>query len=120
MIPLAQANLLADLARTIRPAWDTRAIVKHIGEVKHRTVPEIAWALLTVAADPAMKTPAALTFDGPHWRAPEPLKHPQPYRREDRTGPLTERGQAYIEQAKQAAAEARTRYALAAQPTEEA
>ena len=105
MISREQATILADLARTIRPAWDTRAIIAAIGEVMHRDLREVAWALLTVAANPDMRQPVALTFDGNHWRAPAAATRHRPHIPEH-VPPLTDAGRAQIAAAKAACAEA--------------
>lgn len=72
----AQAYALADLTRTIRPAWDTRAITTAIAEVSHADLPDIAAALLRIADNPDMRTPAALTFEGDHWHTPTTKLYP--------------------------------------------
>jgi hypothetical protein len=101
-----QAGALADLARLIRPAWDTRAITDAIAEVRHRELREIAWALITVALDPQFRTPKALTFEGDHWRAPAISNKPRPFTREP-TPQVTDKAQDYIQQAAAAVAQAR-------------
>lgn len=104
MITREQAAILADLARTVRPAWDTRPIVSAVGEVMHRDLREVAWALLTVAGNPEMRAPVSLTFEGDHWRAPTVTRH-RPHIREH-VPPLTEAGRAQIAAAKEACAQA--------------
>ena len=60
--------LVADLVRTLRPAWDTRAITAAIAEVRHRSLAEIVFAAVRIAENPANQTPKALTFEGEHWK----------------------------------------------------
>jgi hypothetical protein len=108
VITREQAGALADMTRVFRPAWDTRAIVSAIEEVRHQDARAIAWALITVALNPQMRTPKTLTFEGDHWRAPTPASRPQPHVREDTTE-LTDTGRAHIEAARQTARAAQTR-----------
>lgn len=102
MISREQATLLADLARTIRPAWDTRAIVPNVLEVGHKDIREVTWALLTVAADPKMLTPTSLTFEGDHWRRAAPPVPRHPHYTTTPTPELTERGREAIAAARAA------------------
>jgi hypothetical protein len=83
-------------------------IVSAIEEVRHQDARAIAWALITVALNPQMRTPKTLTFEGDHWRAPTPAVRPQPHVREDTTQ-LTDTGRAHIEAARQTARAAQTR-----------
>ena len=104
MITREQAGALAEMTRVFRPAWDTRAIVAAISEVQHREPREIAWALITITADPQMKTPKSLTFEGDHWRPPAVSVTHRPHVREP-APELTETGRAHIAAAKAALAQ---------------
>lgn len=69
MITREQAGALAALARTIRPAWDQLATMNAILEVSRFDLADITYAVTCCAQDPAMQTPAAITFTGSqHWR----------------------------------------------------
>jgi hypothetical protein len=106
MITREQAGALAEMVRAFRPAWDTRAITDAIAEVRHQEPRAIAWALISVAQNPEMRTPKALTFEGDHWRAPTPTSKPRPFVREQIPA-ATDKAQTYIQQAAAAVAEAR-------------
>ncbi len=76
------AAALVDLLRTLRPAWDARATLDALGEVRDRaSIETIAYRAICVALDPAAATPRALTFDEV-WRQPHPGRAvpPQPAR----------------------------------------
>lgn len=63
-----QAHLLAQLARTIRPAWDERHTTDVIASITGRALADIATAVIRGAADPTIRTPNGILLDGPHWR----------------------------------------------------
>lgn len=68
----ATFDALVELARSIRPSWQTPGIRNAIRNVLGRDNPprlaEIAYALVRIAEDPSIATPHVLTYEGPHWR----------------------------------------------------
>lgn len=68
----AAFDALVELARSIRPSWQTPGIRHAIRTVLGRDSPprlaDIAYALVRIAEDPSIATPNVLTYEGPHWR----------------------------------------------------
>lgn len=76
------AAALVDLIRTIRPAWDARATLDALAEVRDKgDTAWVAYRALKVALNPAAATPRALTF-AEHWTEPDTFRrtNPQPPR----------------------------------------
>lgn len=68
------ASALVDLLRVIRPAWDARAALTALGEVRDKgDVAFVAYRSLKAALDPAASTPRAITFDQ-YWTEPDALR----------------------------------------------
>lgn len=69
----ATFDALVDLARSIRPRWDVPGLRKAVRDALARedqpTIAELAYAVLRVAENFAVETPAVIAMDGPHWRA---------------------------------------------------
>lgn len=64
-----QAALIAQLLRTIRPAWDQAVTGKFVGEasLEHRDLADLIHGCIRTAEDTSLTSPAALTFAGPQW-----------------------------------------------------
>lgn len=71
IITKVQAQALAQLIATIRPNWDPTGTLAAILKTKdaHDTT-EICHALLRLATDPKINTPALLSYAGNHWIEP--------------------------------------------------
>lgn len=70
------AAALVDLVRAIRPAWDARAILNALGEVRDKgDVAYVAYRVLKTALTVDAATPKALTFDAV-WAEPDTLRRP--------------------------------------------
>jgi hypothetical protein len=68
-----QAQLLATLARAIRPhgarRWDEAGIVAAIGRVKHLALADVAQAVIRAADDRSLETPGAIgNPSAPCWK----------------------------------------------------
>jgi hypothetical protein len=64
-------NPLAALVASIRRDWDFTGIRSAISKARHRGTPlEVATALLKLARNEALRTPAMLASDGSHWGTP--------------------------------------------------
>ena len=103
------ATALVDLIRAVRPAWDARATLDTLAEIRDKgDIAFVAYRCLKAAQDPAAATPKALTFDQ-YWTEPDRLRTitpPQPPRirpgefaRDPAPG---DRGTALLAQARQA------------------
>jgi hypothetical protein len=64
-----QAALIAQLLRTIRPAWDAAATGKYVAEAsrEHRDLADLVHGCIRTVQDTALTSPASLTFSGPQW-----------------------------------------------------
>lgn len=70
------AAALVDLVRTVRPAWDARAVLNALAEVRDKgDLAYIAYRVLKTALTDAAATPKALTFDTV-WEEPDTLRRP--------------------------------------------
>lgn len=73
MTPISkpQADALASLAVTLRPdgsPWDAAGVLAAVGKVRDsRDRDSIIRAVLALAVDARVRTPAVLAHDGPHW-----------------------------------------------------
>lgn len=69
-------DALVDLARSIRPSWDTpgiRAAVRQsLARDPQPTLAELAYALIRCAENPTVNTPGLVALDGPHWAKATP------------------------------------------------
>jgi hypothetical protein len=64
-------NPLAALVASIRRDWDFSGIRTAVSKARHRGTPlEVATALLKLARNEALRTPAMLASDGSHWGTP--------------------------------------------------
>lgn len=73
MTTRAQANLLAQLARTIRPSWDELHATDVIAAVNlleiNADLADLAHAVIRCAENRTMRTPGAIALtDADHWR----------------------------------------------------
>ncbi len=66
-IRLAEAQALATFARYIRPDWNQAGVVDAIGKCRNVALSEVAVALIRLAEDGSVKTPALLPTAGRHW-----------------------------------------------------
>lgn len=77
-------DLLVDLTRTIRPAWDrpgVQAAVKaSLARELQPTLAELAYALIRCAENPSISTPAVIALDGPHWKKTQHVEPLEPIR----------------------------------------
>lgn len=64
-----QAALIAQLLRTIRPAWDEMRTAEYVGKasVEHRDFADLLHGCIRTAQDQTLTSPASLTFSGEHW-----------------------------------------------------
>ena len=64
-----QAALIAQLLRTIRPAWDQAATGKYVAEAsrEHRDLADLLHGCVRTAQDQALTSPTSLTFAGEQW-----------------------------------------------------
>jgi hypothetical protein len=70
MITREQIGALVVLVQAIRPAWDSRAIRPVLERLApEHDLAELAWAAIRTAEDPTKRTPAAIAWEGDHWRA---------------------------------------------------
>ncbi|NMR29935.1 hypothetical protein [Crystallibacter degradans] len=123
----SQAVLLAHLLHEIRPAWEIKSLMTLL--YKHRDdheFPELCAAAIAVANDQEKRTPAIIFMDGPHW-----LTGPIPNKATERMlagyhamagfehnmpkHQFTTSSDRRIEQGRQLAARAATRYPTAAE-----
>jgi hypothetical protein len=74
MIDRTQAHLVADLVRTVRSGWDTRAIVAALEPLRDRELADVVAAAIRAAQNQGFRTPAAIGFEGDHWRQQKPTK----------------------------------------------
>jgi hypothetical protein len=65
-----QAALIAQLLRTIRPAWDQAATGKFVGEAsrEHRDLADLLHGCIRTAQDSSLASPVTLTWAGEHWQ----------------------------------------------------
>jgi hypothetical protein len=63
-----QAVFIAELVHTIRPAWDTRAILAALKATEHRDLADVAHAAIRIAQDDKIRKPIVISMDGEHWR----------------------------------------------------
>ena len=73
MITREELGALTLLVQAIRPAWDTRAIRPVLDEIANRhafngDLALLAWAAIRTAQNHDMRSPAAIAFDGDHWK----------------------------------------------------
>jgi hypothetical protein len=64
-----QAEVIAGAVAIIRPDWLQSSMVKMLAKQRHRPARQVALALVSMAYDPAVKTPGLLNTDGAkeHW-----------------------------------------------------
>lgn len=65
-----EANALAELLAVIRPAWNTRGIIRSgLVPLAHHPAPleVIVWAAIRAARDPNVRTPAVIPTNASHW-----------------------------------------------------
>jgi hypothetical protein len=76
----ATFDAIVDLARSIRPRWDVPGLRKAIRDALARddqpTLAELAYAVLRVAENFSVESPAVIAMDGPHWRKAVPVNEP--------------------------------------------
>jgi len=69
----ATYDALVDLARSLRPAWNTEGIRNAIRQALNRdpmpNLADLAYALTRICIDPTVSTPGMLARDGAHWRS---------------------------------------------------
>lgn len=82
-----QAEALATFITRVRPDWRHAGIVAAIEKVKHEAPTDVARALVNLAEDMTLKTPALLAGPGGHWRKPDGT---MPMRRGDNDIPCPE------------------------------
>ena len=54
--------------------WDQRGVAAAMAEVQHREPHEVFAAACRLAADPKVRTPKVLAFEGEHWQQPKPVE----------------------------------------------
>jgi hypothetical protein len=68
-------DCIVELARTIRPQWDVPGLRQAIRDALNReeqpTLAELAYAVLRVAENFSVVSPAVIALDGPHWQRPK-------------------------------------------------
>ena len=110
-----QAALIAQLLRTVRPAWDQAVTGKYVAEAsrEHRDLADLLHGCIRTVQDPALTSPTSLTFAGDQWtRTVRTIESPderqariqaQLDEREDRQRgyPQTEAQRDRVQQAKQ-------------------
>lgn len=73
-------DCIVELARSIRPQWDVPGLRKAIRDALARddqpTLAEIAYAVIRVAENFSVNSPAVIPMDGPHWRKAVPERVP--------------------------------------------
>jgi len=66
-----QIRALAFLAKSCRPTgarrWDEAGIVAAIAQVRSRSLPEVAMAVIRAASDRDCQTPGVIPSNGSHW-----------------------------------------------------
>ena len=86
----ATFDALVTLARSLRPDWTTEGIRNAIrltlGQPEMPPLCDLTYALVRIAIDPTIETPAILPKPGPHWRQPSEVDRrptPRPPRRDE-------------------------------------
>lgn len=82
-------DALVELAQSLRPEWTTEGIRNAIritlGAPEMPALCDLTYALVRIAIDPTIETPAILSRPGPHWRA-QTAEERQPTPRPPRQG----------------------------------
>jgi hypothetical protein len=74
-----QAAFVAELVHTVRPAWDTRAIVAALKTCAGRDLADTCHAAIRAAQNPSIEKPVVIGMDGNHWdRAANAPTHRSP------------------------------------------
>lgn len=89
-----QAEALAAFVTRVRPEWRPAGIIAALERaVDTADVHDVACALIRLAADPTVRTPALLPQPGPHWTRPDGST---PTRRGDHTMRCPDHGEPYL------------------------
>lgn len=62
------ARRIAETANALRPDWPIRATMTILADFRHKTPRDVHLAIVWIAYDPTIQTPAILRSDGPWWR----------------------------------------------------
>lgn len=91
-------DCLVRLAQSVRQTWDTPglrdAIRKALARDDQPTLAEIAYAVIRVAENFSVTSPAVIAMDGPHWRKADPERIPPSAVRCPRCGSVDMPGEA--------------------------
>ena len=61
------ARRIAETGNALRPDWPIGSLMTILAEHKHRAPIDVHLAVVWIAYDPTIKTPAILRTDGPWW-----------------------------------------------------